>query len=91
MHAIQHPVRRRQQGQGMVEYIIIVALIAIAAIAAFTFFGSTMRSQLGGAAKELAGQSSEGARGEAATKAQAVQDEGRENKGMSKYQADNAR
>lgn len=46
-----------QRGQGMTEYIIIVALIAIAAIAAFTFFGSTIRYQLGGIAHELSGQS----------------------------------
>lgn len=43
----------KQLGQGMTEYIIIVALIAIAAIAAYGFFGDTLRSQVGGMASEL--------------------------------------
>lgn len=47
----------RQLGQGMTEYIIIVALIAIAAIAAYSFFGDTLRNQVGGMASEMAGQS----------------------------------
>ncbi len=46
----------QQLGQGMTEYIIIVALIAIAAIAAYGFFGDTLRSQVGGMASELSGQ-----------------------------------
>ena len=46
----------RQFGQGMTEYIIIVALIAIAAIAAYSFFGDTLRNQVGGMSQELAGQ-----------------------------------
>ena len=45
----------KQLGQGMTEYIIIVALIAIAAIAAYGFFGDTLRSQVGGMASELSG------------------------------------
>lgn len=46
----------RQSGQGMTEYIIIVALIAIAAIGSFRFFGNTARTQVAGMAKELSGQ-----------------------------------
>ncbi|AHX14201.1 pilus assembly protein [Dyella jiangningensis] len=49
--------RIRQRGQGMTEYIIITALIAIAAIAAVTYFGGTARAQIGGMARELSGQS----------------------------------
>ncbi|MBP3946764.1 pilus assembly protein [Psychrobacter sp. K31L] len=48
---------RKQLGQGMTEYIIIVALIAIAAIGSFQFFGQTARSQAAAAAQELAGES----------------------------------
>lgn len=48
-------MRVRQRGQGMTEYIIITALIAIAAIAAFTYFGSTVRAQVGAMGKELGG------------------------------------
>ena len=46
---------RRQAGQGMTEYIIIVALIAIAAITVVSFFGSTVRNQVSGMASELSG------------------------------------
>jgi type IV pilus assembly protein PilA len=46
---------RRQRGQGMTEYIIIVALIAVAAIGVYKFFGQTVRSQTAGLAQELAG------------------------------------
>lgn len=45
----------KQLGQGMTEYIIIVALIAIAAIAVYTLFGDIVREQVGGMAAELAG------------------------------------
>jgi pilus assembly protein Flp/PilA len=48
---------RKALGQGMTEYIIIVALIAIAAIGVYSFFGQTVRSQTAGMAKELSGQS----------------------------------
>ena len=46
----------RQLGQGMTEYIIIVALIAIAAIAVYGFFGDTIRGQMGAMTEELSGQ-----------------------------------
>jgi len=48
----------RQAGQGMTEYLIVVALIAISAIAVFSFFGQTMRHQVAGIANELAGEDS---------------------------------
>ncbi|MFT7722003.1 MAG: hypothetical protein QM788_04105 [Roseateles sp.] len=39
----------------MVEYIIIAALIAVAAIAVYSAFGKTVRNQSAGMAKELSG------------------------------------
>lgn len=47
--------RTKQRGQGMTEYIIIVALIAIAAIGIYGFFGDAIRSQMGIMTEELAG------------------------------------
>lgn len=47
--------KMKQFGQGMTEYIIIVALIAIAAIAIYGFFGDTIRGQMGIMTAELAG------------------------------------
>ncbi len=49
-------IRVRQRGQGMTEYIIITALIAIAAISAAAYFGGTVRAQVGGMAQELSGK-----------------------------------
>ncbi|GAA5091825.1 hypothetical protein [Paenalcaligenes hermetiae] len=48
--------QKQQLGQGMVEYIIIVALVAVAAIAVFQLFGQVVRSQTAAMAKELAGE-----------------------------------
>jgi|GEM_PF-512024 len=48
--------RIRQAGQGMTEYIIIVAVIAIGSIAVYTAFGDTLRGQVAMAAMGLSGQ-----------------------------------
>lgn len=53
---------RRQLGQGMTEYIIIVALIAVAAIGVYQAFGDILRGQTSVAASTLAGDNSGGAR-----------------------------
>jgi pilus assembly protein Flp/PilA len=50
-------VVRGQRGQGMSEYIIIVALIAISAIAVITIFSQNIRSLFAATANELAGSS----------------------------------
>ena len=47
-----------QAGQGMTEYIIIVALIAVAAIGVYSYFGQTLRNQTAGIASEIAGKDS---------------------------------
>ena len=47
--------RRLQRGQGMTEYIIIVALVAIAAIAVYSFFGRAVRGQMAAITSQLAG------------------------------------
>lgn len=52
----QHRFPRSQRGQGMTEYIIIVALIAVAAIAVYQLFGQVVRSQTAAMARELAGE-----------------------------------
>ncbi len=45
----------KRRGQGMTEYIIIVALIAIAAIGVITLFGNNIRKLFGQSADALAG------------------------------------
>ena len=68
--------KKKMLGQGMTEYIIIVALIAIAAIGVFSAFGTTVKNQVAAMAEELSGKGGSGsvskaqtASGSAATKA----------------------
>jgi type IV pilus assembly protein PilA len=51
-------MRNKMRGQGMTEYIIIVALIAIGAIAVYSAFGDVVRGQTSRAATALAGADS---------------------------------
>ncbi len=76
---------RRQRGQGMTEYIIITALIAIAAIAAITAFGGTVRSGVAGMAKELSGQSATQSINRAKNTSNEAQQEADKTKGMDAY------
>ena len=46
---------RNVRGQGMSEYLIIVALIAVAGIAVMGLFGGAARNQVAGLANEIAG------------------------------------
>lgn len=48
--------KRKQFGQGMMEYIIIVALIAVSAIGVYAMFGKSIRNQTAGLATEIAGK-----------------------------------
>ena len=44
---------KRKQGQAMVEYIIIVAVVAVAALVVFGLFGDTIRQKMSGAISTL--------------------------------------
>jgi len=58
IHRNRRPLSsRRHTGQGMTEYIIIVALVAIAAIGVFSFFGQTVRGQMASISSQLSGKS----------------------------------
>jgi len=50
-----HPKARKQLGQGMSEYIIITALIAVAAIGVFASFGDVIGNQTAAMAQEMSG------------------------------------
>ncbi len=56
-----------QHGQGMTEYIIIVAMIAVAAIAVYQYFGQTVRNQTAAIAQELSGKDGSSAKTAAQT------------------------
>ena len=46
---------RNKRGQGMSEYLIILALVAIATIGAVIFFADNVREQISNLAEEIAG------------------------------------
>ena len=50
----------RVRGQGMTEYIVIVALIGVAAIGAYSFLGQSIRGATAGLALEIAGEDAKG-------------------------------
>jgi Flp pilus assembly pilin Flp len=50
-----HRVLRSESGQGLSEYLIIVALVAIAAIGVVTVFGRDIRELFAGTTDSLAG------------------------------------
>lgn len=52
----QTTLRRHLAGQGMTEYIIVVALIAVAAIGVYSAFGDVLRGQTTVAAVALSGK-----------------------------------
>lgn len=49
---------RGRRGQGMTEYIIIIALVAIAAIGVVSIFGDNIRALFGASVNALSGQES---------------------------------
>lgn len=53
-------MKKKQLGQGMTEYIVIVALIAVAAIGAYSYFGETVRNQVAGLSQEISGSENTG-------------------------------
>lgn len=55
---------RSEEGQGMTEYIIIVALIAIAAIGVITVFGNNLRVLFTNSANALGGAQDSSIQGE---------------------------
>jgi hypothetical protein len=80
---------RPQRGQGMTEYLIVVALIAVAAIGVYTLFGQTLRNQTAGLALEIAGQDAAAAIAGAQGNANAAQTAAGTRKGLDAYNAGN--
>lgn len=79
----------KQKGQGMMEYVIIVAMIAVAAIGVYSQFGETIRNQTAGLAQEVAGVASEDTIADAQTTAGVAQTRATAQKGMGNYDDDN--
>ena len=78
-----------ERGQGMMEYIIIVAMIAVGAIGVYSVFGTTIRNQTAGMANEIAGKKADKQIEEAGKSADSAASRAKDQKGMSEYNKDN--
>lgn len=76
---------RRIRGQGMSEYLIITALIAVAGIGIFAAFGDTIQNQVAAMSQELSGQDGSDAVGDAQESADAAVDRAAETDNLSNY------
>ena len=83
------PTKKKSLGQGMTEYIIIVALIAIAAIGVFRFFGDTARNQVAGMAMELGGEDGTEAKKAAKDSAEAAEKKAATERTLNNYTGNN--
>lgn len=81
--------RPRLRGQGMTEYIIIVALLAVAAIGVYSLLGQTLRNQTAGLALELSGQDAGAAINNAQANANNAQAGANQRKGLDTYNVQN--
>jgi Flp pilus assembly pilin Flp len=75
----------------MTEYVIIVALIAIAAIAVYQFFGNTVRDQTAAIAQELAGGNGTAAQANAQAAATSAETDANTRRNLNNYTGNAAR
>jgi len=75
----------RQAGQGMAEYIIIVALVAVAGLATWELVGSSIGQSAAGVASAIAGTDASAIRDEAQTTATEASDQAANNENLSDY------
>jgi len=69
----------------MTEYIVIVALIGVAAIGVYQLFGNTIRNQTAAMANEISGQDGSAARAAAQTNATDAATEGNTKRNLDNY------
>jgi Flp pilus assembly pilin Flp len=81
--------RRPPLGQGMTEYIIIVAVVAVAAIGVYSLLGQTIRNQTAGIAQEIAGNDGGSALTVASSSANTARTQANVRKGLRNYNEDN--
>ncbi len=76
-------------GQGMTEYIIVVAVVAVAAIGVYSMLGQTIRNQTAGIAQEISGNDAGGAMNAATSSAAAAKSQANTRKDLKNYNQDN--
>ena len=80
---------QRQRGQGMAEYIIIVALVAVAGLATWELVGSSIGQSAAGVASAIAGTDASAIRNTAQQTATQASDAAAETENLSNYADDN--
>ena len=78
-------LKRRQFGQGMSEYIIITALIAVAGIGLFAAFGDTLSNQMAAMSQEMAGQAGDSDINNARNRANEARQRAQQNETLANY------
>lgn len=81
--------RSMPAGQGMTEYIVVVAVVAVAAIGVYSMLGQTIRNQTAGIAQEISGNDAGGAINAATSSAAAAKSQANARKDLKNYNQDN--
>ena len=81
--------RSTPAGQGMTEYSIVVAVVAVAAIGVYSMLGQTIRNQTAGIAQEISGNDAGGALNAASSSAAAARSQANVRKDLKNYNQDN--
>lgn len=76
---------RKERGQGMTEYIVVLALVVVAAIGVYSLFGKTVRNQMAGVAQEISGRSATSQVNAAAAAAQEAAQQANREYNLSNY------
>lgn len=79
----------RPTGQGMTEYIIVVAVVAVAAIGVYSMLGQTIRNQTAGIAQEISGNDAGSALNAASSSAASARTQANTRKDLKNYNQDN--
>jgi hypothetical protein len=77
------------RGQGMTEYIVVVAVVAVAAIGVYSMLGQTIRNQTAGIAQEISGNDAGAAINAATSSAAAARTQANVRKDLKNYNQDN--
>lgn len=86
---VQYKRQKNQLGQGMTEYIIIVALVAVAAIGVYSAFGNAIKSQMAVMTGEIAGTPNAAAAAKVQSDAATGATSGAVNKNLQNFSQDN--
>lgn len=84
-----NPFLRPPYGQGMTEYIVVVAVVAVAAIGVYSMLGQTIRNQTAGIAQEISGNDAGAALNAATSSASAARTQANVRKDLKNYNQDN--